>query len=107
MTDQPKHTPGPWKICWNGDSTAFDNEPFAYALDVGPGRTTSICRVRHGACDDEYGGKDAIKANANLIAAAPDMLEALKNLENDDGKAMPPSAWALVQNAIAKAEGRS
>ena len=43
-------------------------------------------------------------ANASLIAAAPDMLEALKNLENDDGKTMPASAWALVQDAIRKAE---
>lgn len=27
-------------------------------------------------------------------------LEALENLENDDGKAMPPSAWKMVQDAI-------
>ena len=33
-----------------------------------------------------------------------EMLEALKNLENDNGKTMPKTAWALVQRAIAKAE---
>jgi hypothetical protein len=45
------------------------------------------------------------QANARLIAAAPDMLEALQNLENDDGSSMPDSAWKLVQDAIAKATG--
>jgi hypothetical protein len=44
-------------------------------------------------------------ANAKIMTAAPEMLEALKNLENDDGKAMPPSAWRLVKDAIKKAEG--
>ena len=34
------------------------------------------------------------------------MLEALENLENDDGK-MPESAWNLVRAAIAKAKGES
>ncbi len=42
-----------------------------------------------------------------LIAAAPDMLEALENLENDHGKAMPPSAWKMVQDAIKKAKGEA
>ena len=37
-----------------------------------------------------------------LIIAAPDLLEALQNLENDDGK-IPEHAWALIQSAIAKA----
>jgi hypothetical protein len=43
-------------------------------------------------------------ANARLIAAAPDMLEALQNLENDDNS-IPAHAWALVQAAINKATG--
>lgn len=38
--------------------------------------------------------------------AAPEMLAALKNTENDDGH-IPPSAWKLIQDAIAKAEGES
>ncbi|MGH0003130.1 hypothetical protein ACQU0X_23930 [Pseudovibrio ascidiaceicola] len=33
------------------------------------------------------------------------MLEALQNLENDDRKSMPPSAWQLVQEAIKAAGG--
>jgi hypothetical protein len=43
--------------------------------------------------------------DAMLIAAAPDMLEALENLENDDGTMMPASAWKLVKDAIKKAKG--
>ena len=34
------------------------------------------------------------------------MLEALENLENDDGKAMPPSAWEMIQNALRRAGSR-
>ena len=41
---------------------------------------------------------------ATMANAAPDMLAALENLESDDG-AIPDHAWALVQQAIAKAKG--
>lgn len=34
------------------------------------------------------------------------MLRALENLENDNGKAMPPSAWELVQTALRLAGSR-
>ncbi len=41
--------------------------------------------------------------DASLIDACTAMLEALKNIENDDGH-LPQSAWDMVQNAISKAE---
>jgi hypothetical protein len=44
------------------------------------------------------------RSNARLMAAGPELLEALKNLENDDGS-IPVHAWNLVKSAIAKAEG--
>lgn len=44
------------------------------------------------------------KEDAALIAAAKDMLDALENLENDDGS-IPWRAWELCQQAIAKARG--
>lgn len=43
-------------------------------------------------------------ANQKLIAAAPDMLKALQNLENDFEE-IPPLAWKKVQDAITKAVG--
>lgn len=42
------------------------------------------------------------EANAKLAAAAPDMLEALQNIEND-GNSIPEHAWELIQDAIKKA----
>jgi hypothetical protein len=50
----------------------------------------------------KYPQPTAAKANAKLIAAAPDMLNALMNLENDNN-AIPDHAWKLVQDAIKKA----
>lgn len=48
-------------------------------------------------CESIYRIKDAY-----LIVAAPDMLEALQNLENDDNR-IPIHAWKRVQDAIKKA----
>lgn len=45
--------------------------------------------------------------DARLIAAAPLMYEALANLENDDGKNMPDTAWKLVQDALSAARGET
>jgi hypothetical protein len=42
------------------------------------------------------------EANANLIAAAPELLAALKALEHEYG----PKTLRMAQAAIAKAEGR-
>lgn len=41
---------------------------------------------------------------ARLIASAPDLLEALRSIENDDGR-IPAAIWELRNAAIAKALG--
>ena len=56
-----------------------------------------------------YGGYLICESVANdkiaqLISAAPDMLEALQNLENDNN-VIPEHAWKLIKDAIAKAVG--
>jgi len=57
---------------------------------------------------DQEGRSDAeILANARLIAAAPDLLEALKYVLEDDGLVPRATAAtrAVVRAAIAKATG--
>jgi hypothetical protein len=97
MNDQPKHSPAPWY--WDDEDalpwTDYDGVEHAPFLVDRNGRyvmTGSDIRIPK-------------EANARLIAAAPDLLEALNNLENDDG-AIPEHAWKMVCAAIAKAEGR-
>jgi hypothetical protein len=43
------------------------------------------------------------EAHAALICAAPDMFEALVNLENDN-LAIPTHAWDMIKEAIKKAK---
>lgn len=91
-----KHTPGPWTWKRVGE----DGYVPVMALE-GP---SVLCRYWDTIAGKPIAVNQRALADASLIAAAPDMLEALKNLENDDGKTMPASAWALVQDAIRKAE---
>ena len=70
MTD--KHTPGPWHVAHNGICAGMDkdgNDIFLATIGVAPGTVGphSIAKNR-----------DTAKANATLIAAAPDLLEALE-----------------------------
>jgi hypothetical protein len=57
---------------------------------------------------DYYGGHLVAESippqNVNLISAAPEMFEALSNLENDD-MSIPPAIWDMVQSALKKATG--
>lgn len=65
------HTLGPWFICH--EKREFDN-----AYWIGPERHFTIAKVEHGAEDEEYGGAEAELANANLVAASPQLLAACK-----------------------------
>ena len=81
-----EHTPGPWIV----NRHYIESE-------------SGLCRARIAIIDDGAGTNP--KANAALIAAAPDMLQALENLENDD-RAIPDHAWMMVKDAIDKAKGK-
>ena len=52
-------------------------------------------------CSFVASGKEA-KANAQLISKAPEMLEVLQSLENDNG-AIPKFMWDKIQSVIKEA----
>lgn len=113
-----RHTPGPW---------AFDGDN-AVMADVG----ANICTVSMAGdfpCIDDDEGDNRINvdiectANARLIAAAPELLEALtealqtlqiasRQLSEDHRMVLSGRRWgwrtiAKIEGAIAKAEGRT
>jgi hypothetical protein len=95
------HTPGPWEI----EST--------HGITVGPADNGFVCRVRYATTAKQ---RDEAFANARLIAAAPDLLEALRTIAecNEESSRLPASdrhkKWcaktaAVARTAIAKATG--
>lgn len=91
---KPKHTPGPWSVGRYPDdgSLAVVNEKLTIAL-----------------MDQSFYGnqisKEKCEANAQLIAAAPDMLEALQDAVNwaEAGKPMDLLAINSFKELIAEA----
>lgn len=85
-----KHTPGPWHARYNGHYWDIQVEPgahepkFAYSM-----------RNPH---DPRTAGLERERANAHLIAAAPQLLEALaEHVEYaDDGKEHDPHCVCLL-----------
>ena len=96
---QALHTPGPWKTFGPGIKASMVSSVLK------SGRRVSF---RVACCKD--GDDDTVAANANLIAAAPDMLAALKHALECGERDGPASAMAALNTigraAIAKAEGR-
>jgi hypothetical protein len=89
-----KHTEGPWKVSYDGPSNPIvtSGQPF----DI-------VCLVQNTR------EPDASEPNAHLIAAAPDMLEALKAIQQSMGGVVNTAqqvAWDKLKAAIAKAEGK-
>ena len=95
---KPQHTPGPWTVCKDGTGDTFISGPNAE------------CIADLGIHDEERCDEDA-----HLLAAAPDLLAALKHLaeilEVDGGcppciGSMAPAEHhlGLAKAAIAKAD---
>lgn len=98
MMAKETHTPGPWDVFPHYCKNDPDPGPYGETLLIGKGQFDTLAEVRPGS--DEYGTE--YQANARLIAAAPELLEALENL-----LAECPEAWSRhgAQAAIAKARG--
>ena len=112
-----KHTPGPWKVsdkmmtdemicrhdtigAWVHScryiegagkllATAQSNEPIGTGYNGGHPQVAS---------------RDEMLSNARLIAAAPELLDALRLVLAHDG-ALTGADWTAIRAAIAKAEG--
>jgi hypothetical protein len=99
-TTTPKHTPGPWASGPTGNVMKGYSQPFAV---VQRGEANLVA----GVFGDVRGGEAVAKANARLIAAAPELLEHLRVLSAEDSQCA--SDWVkkkeAARAAIAKAEG--
>ncbi|MBV9483804.1 MAG: hypothetical protein JO249_24110, partial [Acidobacteria bacterium] len=95
MTQTAQHTPGPWQAITTATRfTVNDKDGFP------------VLRIN--------GGMVPVEANARLIAAAPDMLDALEfvrmtfaDIEASKRKGYYVECPKIVDAAIAKAEGRT
>lgn len=98
------HTPGPWEWWQPTDDELLIRSRFQ---DEQGRRATAYPAAIN------VNGSMPYEANARLIAAAPDMLEALKRIAewNDGSRPLGDEPWLemvdIALPAIAKAEGRS
>lgn len=91
---ETKHTPGPWLVFTN---------------PIGVGVCVDASDVAHCSGFDSKRSRGEEEANARLIAAAPDMLAALKEFLRHQANEVPnlDRAETAALSAVAKAEGRS
>jgi hypothetical protein len=105
-TNAVKHTPGPWVLEIQkplalstriGEPIAVVGGEYLYeSIEIIVGRT----------CDFGSHGAEQTLANARLIAAAPDMLEALEAIsERFQGTFLDGFPKTKLREAIAKAKG--
>ena len=99
-----KHTPGPWFIVTSDHNVIVDKDP---ALDGRIVARTYDNRWQSRNVYDEDGAEGI--ANAHLIAAAPDLFEALENCAEWIKRHSPaddwPLCWTKAGAALAKASG--
>ena len=91
------HTPGPWRVYEVGGKFS---EP---AIGVQP-----CDRVKSDICPtsgmDTRRSEEEVRANATLIAAAPDMLQALRDLLEIGDVMSREAAAAIINRATGKAK---
>ena len=104
MSEKPKHRAGPWEI----DSVSLRNMGALEIKGIGwrGSRIVAVAQFSGGSEDPE------VRANARLIKAAPELLEALEDIIEQTEKSMfilgadlGDSIRVFGKQAIAKAKG--
>jgi hypothetical protein len=104
----PTHSPGPWRAIDHGPTRDGADERIGIeSTDLGSGfiRVCTLSRIRNG---------QALRANARLVAAAPDLYEALRAAMPWFDMMWPPEGPTsdkvrvreMCRAALAKAESR-
>ena len=88
---ETKHTQGEWEISKN------QNQGVRINVGSDPIKMTTICSLSGSPREEE------VNANAKLIAAAPDMLDALIKIKEIGGFSSDGKIGILINNAIKKA----
>jgi hypothetical protein len=91
-----EHTKGPWQVRHSDSKQAFN------VVGTRLGGKYKIARCPY-ETDDKY---EEAAANARLIAAAPEMVEMLKNLRKHDW-GFNGIFWKKIDLIIAKIEGHA
>jgi hypothetical protein len=100
--DNAKHTPGPWRIVRTSDYTSDPEDTDIQSIEGANGDSVYFT---------DSGYYRPREADARLIAAAPDLLEALRGvLDHFDPYATPgyeenEQAYEAARDAIRKATG--
>jgi hypothetical protein len=109
MMEQTKHTPGPWKVC-ESDNKEIDGWFCVFDENTeAPDLSVAICNYSGGDEPLDVARAKAA-ANARLIAAAPNLLECLiemdvERTERDGADWIKHPLYLKVQAAIARAAG--
>lgn len=96
-------TPGPWKVCEHSWSeTSILAESFDHAI--------CCLDINHATEESQEADAALMAANARLIAAAPELLEALREMVAmcatfDEDPDRQTAAFEAAEKAIAKATG--
>ena len=95
---ETKHTPGPWTVTADGAG---------WYIECSPERGHSVAYIRAEIGDEDQDTSDDEKeSNARLIAAAPELLEALKLIANAENSALDLAyCKGIARAAITKATG--
>ena len=99
-----KHTEGPWYIVGDDEADGVPVIEIAHG-EIPSSQYKQICYVQPTDTEEcEFVLAEEDRANAHLIASAPELLSALQKIVLDwDGE---PEDMYAARKAIAKAEGR-